>query len=263
MGKETAMTKEEVCKKYDVSLASMEGAWPRTQKSILKKYGVYIEKIGRGNKATYEEVTQDNRAVTMYEEVKEDMIIDRSALKYESIEFHCFLAIITTQFMTFRGTYSDFVSYLGLKNNKANIEMIKEGIDKLIARRIIKKVDDTSTDEGYFILSLVRKAEKEMKIGLDMVRTCKQLAEKNKKKDYIPLLKTWLGIQVMSQNQPFKVKDLEDMTGLSSYQIRESKRILEQNEIFRTSRAYADYATCLGQKVELNAFYRTNLHFDQ
>lgn len=62
----------------------------------------------------------------------------------------------------------------------------------------------------------------------------------------------------MYDKQPFTVKQLCDVTGLSAYQIRESKKILEKDNLFITSRAYAYYDCCLGSNVDLNGIYEEN-----
>ena len=62
----------------------------------------------------------------------------------------------------------------------------------------------------------------------------------------------------MAEKGLFKRDDLTEVTGLSLYQINESKKLLEGNEIFKTTKTYADYQTCLGTTVELNGFYNKN-----
>ena len=248
------MTLEELCKKYGVTESSVKTNFKRTQASLKKRTGILIEKVGRGANATYVEVVPDNRAVTMYEETKDSFIVDRSALSYENIEFNCFLAIVVTQFMTFRGSYVDLVRYMGLELNEKNINMIRQAMESLAARSIIHLYYDKSTDEEFFTASLLRKAEVEMKIGIDMVRTCKKIADNNNKRDYIPLLKTWLGMQVMSEEQPCTLAQLEAITGLSEYQVRESKKLLEANDLFKTTKAYRAGCLCVGQNVDLNAY---------
>lgn len=249
------MTLKELCEKYGVSESSVRSNFKRTQATIQKRTGILIEKRGRGTSAYYEEVFPNNRAVNMYEETKENFILDREALSYENIEFNCFLAIVLTQFMVFRGTYIDLVKYMCLNINENSISAVKHGIESLAERGIISLYYDNSTTEEYFTASLLRKAELEMKIGIDMVRTCKRIADENNKHDYIPLLKVWLGMQVASENQPFTMAQLEAMTGLSAYQVRESKKLLESNELFKTSKAYKEGYHCLGQTVDLNGFY--------
>lgn len=53
----------------------------------------------------------------------------------------------------------------------------------------------------------------------------------------------------------FKMSDLRKLTGLSDYQIREACKLLERDEIFKRTRAYADFNVCIGTTVDMNAFY--------
>ena len=63
---------------------------------------------------------------------------------------------------------------------------------------------------------------------------------------------------MMAERELFKREDLAEVTGLSLYQVNESKKLLEANEIFKTTQVYADYQKCLGTSVELNGFYNKN-----
>lgn len=76
------MTLEEVSKRFNVSESSLTGAFPRTQKSILKKWGVHLIKKGRGAAATYEveEEKTDCRAMTLYNEIKDDIAFDEESI---------------------------------------------------------------------------------------------------------------------------------------------------------------------------------------
>lgn len=47
------MNLEEFCKKYDYKETTVLNTFPQVQRSVLKKYGVLIEKKGRGKKAEY------------------------------------------------------------------------------------------------------------------------------------------------------------------------------------------------------------------
>lgn len=249
------MTLEEVCKKYDVAESSVMSAFPRTQKSIIKKHNVKLIKHGRGKTATYtEEVLCDNRALTMYKETKDEMMIDKVSFNLGNLDFCCFIAIIMTPMLVFRGSFSDFCKYMEIKDTKENITAVKGALSSLEERGFISYNLDR-TDKTYFVAALYRKVEEEMKIGIDMIRTCKEIADKNNKRSWVPLLKTWLGVQLAADEQPFTVERLQQITGLSAYQVKESKKLLEKNELFRTSRAYKAYNKCVGSKVELNGFY--------
>ena len=251
------MTLEEVAVKYGVAQSSLKNAFPRTQASILKKHGVTIKKIGRGVSATYiEEWLDDQRAVTMYEETKNTVMISSETLAMINWDFHVFLGIITTPMLVFRGSYEDFLRYIATPVNNNNIWELKIALEHLAARDYINYTID-KTNANYFMAALWYQTEKDMEIGIEMVKTCQQLAKSYNKRSWVPLLKTWLGVQMMSKHQPYTVKDLAHATGLSEYQIRESNKILQDCEVFRTSRAYADYQRCIGTNVDLNheSFY--------
>ena len=251
------MTLQEVCQKYGVSESSMKNTFPRTQASILKKHGVKIIKQGRGATAYYtEEWINDQRALTMYEENKDTLLINSEQLSMVNWDFYVFLGIITTPMLVFRGSYEDFLKYVMAPVTENNIQELKAALEHLVARDYISYQID-KTNSNYFVAALWYQTEKDMSIGIEMVKTCKQLADSYNKRSWIPLLKTWLGVQLMAAHQPYTVKELAQATGLSEYQIRESNKILQDCDVFKTSRAYVDYQRCIGTNVDLNheSFY--------
>lgn len=249
------LTFEEVCAKYNISESTLLNAFPRTQKSILKKYGVKLFKEGKGRAAIYrEERENDSRALTMYEETKDEIILDGESMKLISWEFMVFLAIVMTPMFVFRGSYEDFLKYAGVKPSIQNTLLLQGTLTSLSRKDFITYVVD-KTDENYFIAAIYRSVETRMKIDSNMIKTCKQLADENNKKSWVPLIKVWIGVQMLAEEQPFTMDRLEEFTGLSKYQIRESKRILEKNDIFKTSRVYTDVCRCIGTNVDLNGFY--------
>ena len=251
------MTIQELSEKYQVAESSIKNAFPRTQAAILKKHGVRIKKEGRGEKAVYyEEWIDDQRALTMYEETKETLIINSDQLSMVNWDFHVFLGIITTPMLVFRGSYEDFLRYTQIPVNKNNVWELKMALEHLVARDYISYQVD-KTNDNYFVAALWYQTEKDMEIGIEMVRTCKKLAESYNKRSWVPLLKTWLGVQMMSKHQPYTVQQLAEITGLSDYQIRESTKILGDCDVFQTSRAYKSYQRCIGTNVEFihEAFY--------
>lgn len=250
------LTLEEVCEKYNVSQSSVKTKWKRTKESIIKKYGVSLEKRGVGASALYEECFEnDNRAITIYEEVNENLGISEEQIRLMNWDFLTFLGIIITPMLVFRGSYVDFLKYLGVTVSKEHIEEIKASLLELQSRNfIIYHIDDT--DENYFVASLYRKVEQEMQVGITMIKRCKMIAEANNKQSWIPLLKVWVGVQQAEKNQPFTNKDLERITGLSEKVISANKKLLEQDEIFKTRKKYiAGTTSCVGQEVDINGFY--------
>ena len=227
------MDLNEVCEKYGVAESSVKNAFPRTQAAILKKFGVKIIKEGRGKNTIYrEEQVDDQRAATLYDEVKNDIIINEESFKLMNWDFLVFLAIVTTPMLVFRGSYIEFLKYVEAPVSSGNIGLLKKALVELSKREFISYTID-KTDSNYFIAGIYRKVEEEMHIGIEMIRTCKQLAEKYHKRSWVPLLKTWLGVQMLSENQPYTVKELSAVTGLSAYQIRTSNEILIKSSIFK------------------------------
>lgn len=253
------MTIEELCKKYNLSKNTVSANFKRTQDRIKNNYGVLIEKHGRGQNATYEEIDLYPHAKTMSEEEFSSAILDRQNLKYQTWEFHLLLAIIITPFHVFRGTYKDLLKYMEIKDTAANIELLKKAISFLEENQIAHVFyDNTGSRDTVITLSLLCRVEEQMRIGIDMVEECKKIAEKNNKKSFIPLLKTWLAIQIAEQSQPFTMKELSELTDMSEYQLRQNKKLLERSNIFGTKKIYADKEVCLGQNVDLNGFFESN-----
>lgn len=249
------MTAQELSQKYGISENSILTNFPRAQKSIIKKYQIKIEKEGRGQAATYLEIPLVNdRAMSMYEETKDNFALDSASFALTSADFCCLVAIILTPMMVFRGSFKDFCHYMQINDSKENITVIKKALTRLDSQDYINFVID-KTDNNYFAAILYRKAEQDMQVGIDMVKNCKKIADEHNKRSWVPLLKTWLGVQLAAENQPFTIAELEAITGLSKYQITESKKLLESNDMFKTSKAYKSYCRCIGQNVDLNAFY--------
>ena len=98
------MTLQELCKKYNIAESTVVNAFPRTQKSIYKKYNVRINKIGRGKNASYEEEPrEESRALTMYEESKDKMVLDHAS-------FHLILMLLL--FYLFRNSSRGWIGIL-------------------------------------------------------------------------------------------------------------------------------------------------------
>lgn len=250
------LTLEEVCAKYNVSVSSVKTKWKRTRESIINKYGVDLEKRGRGDDARYEEVFErDNRAITIFEENNENLGVSEEHIRLMNWDLLTFLGVVVTPMLVFRGSYTDFLHYLGVSVTPEHIEFVKRSLEELQARDfIIYHID--KTDKNYFVASLYRKVEQEMQVGITMIKRCKMIAEANNKQSWIPLLKVWVGVQQAEKNQPFTNADLERITGLSEKTISENKKLLEQDDIFKTRKTYVKGTViCTGQTVDLNGFY--------
>lgn len=247
------MTIEEVSKEFHYSISSLTSNFKRCSDKIYEKTGVRIVKDGRGKNATYRIlVLDDNRAETFTKEEEIQTGLIKEDLKLVSMTFVTFMGIITTPMLAFRGSYVDFLKYIELPPAEENIEQLKKSIKELEQKKMIYSIVDNSTDEEIITLSVVRKAELDMKIGISTVKTCKQLAKDNNKRDWIPLLKLWLGTELLSKEGIFTRNELKELTGLNDYQIQTCGKILRQNNIYRSSRAYVGLNRCIGTTATMN-----------
>ena len=254
------MTRKELSEKYQITESSIKSNFSRIQKTMLKKYGLILTKTGRGDNTDYQVTDSEGnegRALAMSQEKNHQVMIAQDSLKTIDFNFMVFLAICMTPMGTFYGSYEGFLEYAELTKNKDNLRNLKEALNMLSAANYINyTVDKTNSD--YFNVFIFRKVREDMAISLDMTMRCQKLAKENKKQNWVPLLKTWVGMQYMYDKQPFTVQEICSVIGLTTYQIRESKKILEADNLFTTSRAYIGYDRCIGSNVDLNGIYEEN-----
>ena len=253
------MTRKELSEQYDVSENSIKSKFPYVQQKFLNKYHLVLTRTGKGDKADYQvRPTEGDRAQTMYlEKNRQVMIAESEFSNLVDFNFMVFLAICSTERTVFYGSYEDFLDYVEIKKTKANIQSLKEALEFLYEKDYIRyEIDKTNSD--YFVAYLFFTVRQKMAISLDMTTRCKELAKKSNKRTWVPLLKTWIGIQYMYDNQPFTMKQLCALTGLSEYQVRDCKKVLEQDNLFVTSKAYVNYNTCIGSNVALNGIIKEN-----
>lgn len=258
------MTRKELSERYDISESRIQKNFPKTQEMFLKKYNLILIKNGKGASATYEiEFAEgsDGRALTMMKEQKREVILaERGFSTLLDFNFMVFLGICMTPMTTFYGSYEDFLKYIEVKATPANLIKLREALQLLYENEYIK-YDIDKTNQNYFWAGLFFAVREKMAIGINMISRCQRLAKENGKKSWVPLLKTWIGVQYMYDKQPFTIKELCNLTGLSKYQIIESKKILEKDNLFVTSKAYIAYDTCVGSNVDLNGIYEENRDF--
>lgn len=262
------MTKQELSKKYGVAENSITKKFPSVKDSIMKKWGVLIIKEGRGDSADYREVKVVHAPTISQEGAQEVIMIKESLSGLIDFNFLVFLGICMTPMTTFYGSYEEFLEYVELTKSKGNVKLLKEALQKLSDSEYINYTVD-KTNNNYFWAGLFYSTREKMSISIGMINRCKMLAEKYNKKSWIPLLKTWIGMQYMyssDDSKVFTVKELSALTGLSAYQLRENKKILERSDdegtaIISTKKVYAGYDNCMGTTVNLNALVGENMEF--
>ena len=254
------MNIKQVSEKFDYSESYISKNFPKFQKAMLKK-GIVIQKIGRGQKASYQIIEDNSRALTLYKQDEtRTVMLSRDSIKHIiNMDFAVFIGIIMTPLQVFRGSYEDFLDYVKMKKTDQNKERLKASLDFLYQNQYIHYAID-KTDQNYFFAGIYRKVEEEVVVSINMIKICKQLAIKHNKRSWVPMLKLWLGLKYlyMQNLQPYTVKDLVNLTGLSEYQIRENGKILQNHNAFKVDRVYISYHRCIGKQIELNGLHEGN-----
>lgn len=245
------MTVGQVAEMFNYSQNSIQKNFKKTAAAIKKKYNIDLVKCKTLEGVRYQIFEDsDKRALTIYQET-EDIFITLESLSYKEYEFYIFLAIAASPFGVFRGKREDLLKYVGIKSNKGNIQILNEVLNNLVKKECIYYQED----KDYIIAYLRANLENKYPIKINMLRQSQRIANQNNKNfnKVLQLVKVWEAIRICYQNQPFTYAEISRITGLSYKQIRDVKKLLESNNMFKTSRA-GSYFLCEGMKVDLNAF---------
>ena len=250
------MNIKEVSEALGIAESTLKNNYKRTAESLLKK-GIILNKKGRGISADYtieyDMSFKDNRALTIFDENKEIYLQD-DMLKMIDWNLLVLVGICLTPLLTFRGSYKDFLNYVGVLPSAANINKLKEVLVEMDADYIGYYPD--KTDEQYFTASLYRSVEKKYKVSIIKLRKCKEIQEKYHGRSFIPLLKTWLATEEAVKNQPYTIDDLIELTGLSKSTIVKANRQLRDENVYRSEKDYIpEMKICRGVNTDINGFF--------
>lgn len=70
----------------------------------------------------------DERALTMFDEVKNELYIPLESLKIENFVFYVLVGIAATPQGVFRGTRKEFLKYMGVAANQKNEELLNKAL---------------------------------------------------------------------------------------------------------------------------------------
>lgn len=253
------LTLSELAEKYNLSESSIKTNFKRAKESLYKKYGITVEKYGRGDKAYYEitefEHTDPNRAITLYKSMEQNIIPSSIAAGLLDLNFLVFIGIISSPMRAFRGSYEDLLKYLELKVNPENIQSIRASLRYLEEQEYIMYGEDP-TDTNYFMAGVMHKTETDMILEIKAILHFKKLLE-NSRKSWIPVMKVYLALHYI--DQPFTLAQLQYVTGLTEYKARDCLKFLQSSNIINKElKYYCDKAlnavVCLGSEVDINAF---------
>ena len=237
------MTAAELCKKYDfISEKSLKTNFKRVVAQIEKRTGDRLSKTGRGDKVDYQIVKkEDNIYALTLENEKEKLIrVDVDTLHLANFAFVVFLGVVATPQSIFRGTYVDFLRYLGYEPTAANILNLKGALNDLLDRRIIYGGTDPS-NEDWFFAGLYRIIEEQMGAQISQIKICREIADKNNMQSdgWVKLLKTLIGVSMVAETQEvFKMSTLAEYTGLTEAQLRRTHKLLQENNIYKIDIQY-------------------------
>lgn len=230
---------------------SFKNNFKRYQDKILEQYNVHLEKMGRGTDCRYyireEEYFLQNSSFDDTN-TSEGQLVGGEFYLTDN-EFFCLLVILFSPMGVFRGTYQTFAKYAEIEYSTE----LEDSIRGLSAKGYIDMIFDTSTNEGYFILTMKRFLEREYcyKIDVNMVRQCIAIAKKNNKRTWIPLFKLWTGISAFS-DKIMTVSELAENVGLTEYQVRKYGKILRDEGAVINKPIYigegSDDIKCIGTK---------------
>jgi len=147
----------------------------------------------------------------------------------------------------YKGNAEALLKYLQIKVTQENINKVYSALDELQKKQLIYYTHDPSNPQ-YFMVGTLSEADRKLIIGIPLILTCQRIAEKNNKRNWIALMKTWLAIQYLydTNEQPFTVDKIASMTELSKYQIREATKLLKSEQIFAMNKAYIAFDLCIG-----------------
>lgn len=240
------MTLEELCEKYKVAPSTVKSHWGRTHDSILKKWGVSIVRFKDENKNyVFMETEDDNRALTIYEEDKNREVciaLSQEDILLDNLAFLSYIGIIVTPMSVFRGSYKDFLVYINCPQTALNKDNIKKVLVWLKDNDYIMYQED-KTNKEYFIAGLYKQRQDELGVGYYQIKNCKRIADKYHKKSWVPIFKTYMAISMMSHENPLTDARIMEKAKLTQYEVTESKRILEAEEVWISEKDYIEGTT--------------------
>ena len=227
------MTAQQVAERFGYSVTSIQTKFKRTQQSIKKKFGVEIIKC-QGLQGTYYMIS-DERALTMFDEVKNELYIPLESLKIENFVFYVLVGIAATPQGVFRGTRKEFLKYMGVAANQKNEELLNKALSLWADLNVIV----FNIDQDVIIVYMKKAFESTAIMSIQMLKECQRIVKENHKQNIkIPqLLKVWQAHRLCSKSQPFTIDDIQKYIDLSRDQIKQGRKLLQKSGMFKLTAA--------------------------
>ena len=248
------MTAQQVAERFNYSLNSIKKNFKRTQQAIKKKYNVEIIKC-QGIDGTYYMIS-DERALTMFDEIKNELYIPLESLKIENFIFYILVGIAATPQGVFRGTRKELLKYIGVAANQKNEELVDKALNLWADLKII--IFDI--DEDIITAHMKKSFENTTIMSVQMLQESQRIIKENHKQNIkIPqLLKVWQAHRLCMKSQPFTIDDIQKYIDLSKDQIKQGRKLLQENNILKLTSAIlsdGDIVISRGTNVEYNGIY--------
>lgn len=248
------MTAEQVASRFGYSLISVQTKFKRTQQAIKKKFGVQLIRC-QGIDGVYYMIS-DERALTMFDEIKNELYIPLESLKIENFIFYVLVGIAATPQGVFRGTRKEFLKYMGVAANQKNEKLLEDALVLWADLEIIV----FNIDKDVIIAYMKRDFENTTIMSVQMLQQCQRIIKENHKQTIkIPqLLKIWQAHRLCEKSQPFTIDDIQKYIDLSKDQIKQGRKLLQENNILKlTSAVVSDgqFVISRGTNADYNALY--------
>jgi hypothetical protein len=190
---------EELASTYNLSISTIKRNFKRTQETLKEKYGISLQKQGRGDETLYYiqdfDFVDTGRAVTLYKSVEKNLLPAQTAAGLLDLHFLIFIAIVSSPNLVFRGNYVDLLNYIEIKPTVENIRTTQQTLQSLADKDYIMYMQD-KTDSMYFMAAILRRTEKQMELEIDAVLQFQRITN-GTRKSWIPLMKTYIALNFL------------------------------------------------------------------
>lgn len=243
---------EQFCERYNLSESTVQTNFSRVKNNLLKK-NIDVCKEKWGDKTVYlvEQKYSNKNLPIFYTDFK-------SLQQFDDLKFNILLTLSSLENSAYCGKVSQLLEEkMGLKVTNRACESLIAAVAELEKEGYLL-INTKEIQKGYILLGLSSKMAQELSFRRPLIEMCKELSREKGKKSYIPLFKVIVALTMLSKKETITYTQITGMTGLSSYQIKEQLRILDEKNKIRIGRLQYEvndnYIKCIGRPIDINAF---------
>lgn len=248
------MTLKELSETYGYSQNTIKTKFKRTSEAFKKKYGLELVKCNNYEGTFYEVFAP--RALTIYEEIKDEIYIPINSLKMSDLACFVLIGIAAMPQCVFRDTKEAFLDYLGLSHNKRNVELLDETLE-ILANQSNPSIS-YEKDKKTITVKFKDDFEAMHIITVRMLKECQAITKKYNKQamKVIQLVKVWQAYRInqIKGINPLTDEDLQRWIDLSKKQILDAKKLLNKQNIIKMDRV-GSYNVCEGTLISSNGYF--------